>query len=185
MILKDRIIAVRTHSGLNVSQFSHKVGFKTPQTIRELESGRTKSISYEVLNKILNIYPEINRTWLETGEGEMLNSTTKFSQSNSGGNNQQIEKVGDHADLRTGTFYEPCPDDAQHIKDLEKEVENLKGKLVHKDDLIKQMKKTESSQDDLIKRMKKTESSQENLINQLNAQISELKERINEMKSTK
>ena len=168
MILKDRIAAVRNHTGLNISQFSHRVGFKTPQTIRELESGRTRSLSYEVLNKILHCYPEINGDWLKTGEGEMLNPKKEFNQSNSGGNNQQIDKVGDNADLRTGTFFETCPEDQKRINKLEREVGDLKGKLAHKEDVIHQMKKTEKSQ--------------ENRINESNERISELKERIEELK---
>lgn len=169
MILKDRILAVRNHTGLNISQFSHKVGFKTPQTIRELETGRTKSLSYEVLNKILNCYPEINRKWLETGEGEMLNSQKEFNQSNSGGNNQQIEKVGDNADLRTGTFYEPCPEDDKRIHDLVKEVEKLNGVVAHQKDTIEQLRNSKKEYKERISELKE--------------RIEELKERITELKS--
>lgn len=79
---------IRKHSGLNVSKFALKLGTKTPQTIRALLSGETRTLSDSVKYKILDAFPEINPTWLTTGEGEMLRPVT-LSQQNTGGNNTQ------------------------------------------------------------------------------------------------
>lgn len=61
------------YSKLNASDFAVKIGTKTTQAIYDLQKGRTKTISRAMTNKILSCYPEINKTWLITGEGEMLN----------------------------------------------------------------------------------------------------------------
>lgn len=161
--LKLRLSQFIDYLNISISAFERQSGISTGMVAK-----KDVGLSKMSINKICNAFPILNRKWLETGEGEMLNSPTKFQQSNSGGNNQQIEKVGDNADLRIGTFYDPCPEDDKRIHDLEKEVESLKGMLVHKNDIISQMKKTEKSQ--------------ENRINESNERISELKERIAELK---
>lgn len=74
MELKQRIDEILKYSGKNISEFSRYAGFKTPQAIRELLKGNTKSISESAQIKILAAFPEINPDWLLTGKGEMLNS---------------------------------------------------------------------------------------------------------------
>lgn len=73
MILSERIKEVVKHSGLSIPKFADYVGFTTPQTVRELVNGRTKSLSFAVASKILASYPEISEAWLKEGEGQMLN----------------------------------------------------------------------------------------------------------------
>lgn len=72
MVLSERIKAILDYAGKNASQFSRFVGFPTPQTVRELLKGNTKSVSDSVKYKIADAYPEINIEWLVTGDGEML-----------------------------------------------------------------------------------------------------------------
>lgn len=63
---------VVTHSGLSIPKFADYVGFTTPQTVRELVNGRTKSLSFAVASKILATYPEISEVWLKEGVGDMI-----------------------------------------------------------------------------------------------------------------
>lgn len=72
MILAKRIEAIVQYSGLSIPKFSDYVGFKTPQTVRELIKGNTKTLSDAVRFKIASAYPQINSSWLQTGDGEML-----------------------------------------------------------------------------------------------------------------
>lgn len=72
MILAERIEMVLAYSDLSIPKFAGKVGFKTPQAVRELIKGRTKSLSYEAAEKILAAFPAISKEWLLTGEGEMI-----------------------------------------------------------------------------------------------------------------
>lgn len=161
--IQDRLAQFLTDYNISVQKFERQC---------DMGQGAASKLSLKsyatTYAKIAKAYPQLNIQWLKTGEGEMLNPKKEFNQSNSGGNNQQIEKVGDHADLRTGTFFETCPEDQKRINNLEREVGDLKGKLEHKEDVILQMKKTEKSQ--------------ESRINESNERISELKERIEELK---
>ena len=79
MALSERIDKIVEYSGLSIPQFSKRVGFKTPQTIRELIKGNTKSLSYQVQDKLKSAYPELNMIWLLTGEGEMLMSDKEIA----------------------------------------------------------------------------------------------------------
>lgn len=77
MELGERIILVVQQSGLNVSKFAQAIGAQTPQAIRDLIKGRTKSLSEEMSHKILSYMPRLNAGWLFTGEGEMLKGNAK------------------------------------------------------------------------------------------------------------
>lgn len=92
MELKERIQKLIDYSEKNVSQFSKYVGVKTPQAIRELLAGNTKTLSENVQSKILSTFPEINKTWLLTGEGEMLKSAN-YSPAPSRENSYQEDRV--------------------------------------------------------------------------------------------
>lgn len=72
MEIKDRISSLIEYSGKNISEFSRYVGFKTPQAVRELLKGNTKTISDSAKTKILAAFPNVDEHWLLTGEGEML-----------------------------------------------------------------------------------------------------------------
>jgi len=55
------------------SRYNDKGGVKTSQVLRE-----RNGLSNNLLDEILSAYPEINRTWLLTGVGEMMKN--RFSQ---------------------------------------------------------------------------------------------------------
>lgn len=75
MILSERIKALIECSKLSIPKFAEFVGFKTPQAVREILNGRTKTLSDAAQMKILHAFPDLNEAWLMTGEGEMLRST--------------------------------------------------------------------------------------------------------------
>ena len=70
--MKEVIIKLLDYSNLNVKQFSEKLGMKRGQAIYDIMSGKTRRISEKLANQIISEFPEINRSWLLTGEGEML-----------------------------------------------------------------------------------------------------------------
>lgn len=72
MDIPTRIQNIINYSHKSIPQLAVAVGFKTPQTIRSLLKGDTKTISDAVVLKLTSYYPEINKEWLLTGEGEML-----------------------------------------------------------------------------------------------------------------
>ena len=75
MEIHERISAILSHYGLSVNEFAERAGIKTKQAVYDLLHGKTRSISTAMENKILSCFPDINRAWLLTGEGEMLNVT--------------------------------------------------------------------------------------------------------------
>lgn len=77
MELKERIATILEYSQKNISEFSRFVGFKTPQAVRELLKGNTKSLSEVACSKILSTFPEIRKEWLLTGEGDMLRDVSE------------------------------------------------------------------------------------------------------------
>lgn len=72
MELSKRIEKLIEYSGLSIPKFAVHVGFKTPQAVRELIKGNTKTLSYKAQEKILSSFPEVSPSWLLTGDGEML-----------------------------------------------------------------------------------------------------------------
>ena len=72
MELKDRFSAFVKHTGLSIPKLAMYLGFKTPQTIREILKGNTRTISDAVQYKIISHYPDINIDWLVNGVGDML-----------------------------------------------------------------------------------------------------------------
>lgn len=58
-------------------KYNDKGGVKTSQVLRE-----RNGLSSKLLEQILEAYPDINRTWLLTGDGEMLKSEEKAQNNN-------------------------------------------------------------------------------------------------------
>ena len=74
MVLKDRIQLLLDYKQMNAREFARFIGANTPQTIYDLLSGKTKSLSRPMQESILQNIREVNKAWLVFGEGEMLNS---------------------------------------------------------------------------------------------------------------
>lgn len=152
MILPERIMNIVEYSGLSIPKFADKVGFKTPQTVRELINGRTKNLSYAVLGKITAAYPEIRESWLRTGEGDMLNPHPDViindSSNRSGGDNaKEIRKAGRN-------YYEDqCREDKVMIDTLRKEVEHLTSLLSEREKRVQRLENDNDKKDALIERL--------------------------------
>lgn len=71
--LKDRIKALMDISGMSIPEFSKHLGLKSPNAIREILNGRTKTLSDAMGIHILFTYPNINPNWLNNGIGDMFN----------------------------------------------------------------------------------------------------------------
>lgn len=80
MNASDIICNVLNYSNLNPKNLSEKIGLDRPQAIYDIQKGKTKNISPNMADKIASAFPEINRTWLLTGEGEMLKGGAENTQ---------------------------------------------------------------------------------------------------------
>lgn len=68
----DIINKLLEHYNLNGKALSEKIGLARPQLIYDLQHGKIKSVSPKLSAKIISAFPEVNRSWLLSGEGEML-----------------------------------------------------------------------------------------------------------------
>ena len=68
----DVIDKILDYTKLNPKSFSERIGLDRPQAIYDIQSGKTKTISPRMADKIISVFPEIDRVWLLTGEGEIL-----------------------------------------------------------------------------------------------------------------
>lgn len=97
MEVKDRIKAILDYYHLSVNEFVAKTRVKTGQAVYDLLSGKTKSISQSMEDKILSCFQDVNRAWLLTGEGEMIKPSVQ--QMLNGDNNTQIAGNNNHVNL--------------------------------------------------------------------------------------
>ena len=74
MSVSERIEAIMKHGHhKNAKALSMALGMTSAQVFYDIQSGKVKSISSQLANKIILVYPEFNMGWLLTGQGEMLN----------------------------------------------------------------------------------------------------------------
>lgn len=71
MDLSQRIDAMLTHYKLTSKGFALTIGVNQ-QRLYDLKSGKTRSVSSDLTNKISSCFPDLSLQWLLTGEGEML-----------------------------------------------------------------------------------------------------------------
>lgn len=87
--ISSRIDQIRQYfcNGVNVD-FAAKIG-KDPTYTSQLCTG-TKSIGNKIIEKILETFPEVSKTWLYLGEGEMMVNDSKVN------NQSNVTVAGDN-----------------------------------------------------------------------------------------
>jgi len=73
--IKQRLEQMMWELRYNQRQFAKAIGV-TPSAINNLVVGKTKTPSSDLLNGIAKAFPQVNPTWILTGEGNMLRNTT-------------------------------------------------------------------------------------------------------------
>lgn len=76
---KQRIEKILLCKNINAKQLSELCGYERPQVLYDILNEKTKSISNSISIKITSVFPEINRSWLLSGEGSMMLSDTQKS----------------------------------------------------------------------------------------------------------
>lgn len=69
----DRIEKIMEFYGLNPNSFAKKIGLKRTQNLYDIRDGKIKKITFDLANKINTVFTVINKDWLITGNGDMLN----------------------------------------------------------------------------------------------------------------
>jgi hypothetical protein len=78
MEFTDRLLAVIHHYGHNINSFSHAIGVSNNTVLGRIINDRNRRPSFDLLDLILRKYPEVNPSWLITGEGEMFASRPNY-----------------------------------------------------------------------------------------------------------
>ena len=73
----SRMSSLLDYLHINAKELSEKCGYDRPQAFYDVLKGRTRNISPVMCEKILSVFPAINRSWLLHGEGQMLREPSK------------------------------------------------------------------------------------------------------------
>lgn len=71
--LKKAIKAIKYRHGVTQKEIVLQIGLSSASYLSDLISGKS-DLSEQFSDKLTSFYPEINKVWLMTGEGEMLKS---------------------------------------------------------------------------------------------------------------
>ena len=71
--VNERIKKIIQVKKMNKNSFSKRIEVP-PQTIQNIVDGRQNKPSFDVLEKVISSFEDINAQWLLNGEGEMLKS---------------------------------------------------------------------------------------------------------------
>lgn len=115
----SRIKKYIDYKGITVSLLEREAGMSNGSFASQLKNNKT--IGVDKLENILKVYPEINPTWLLTGEGAMLKeSEENFSR-------ESDEDFSDHSKER---LYERLiAEKEERIKDLQRIIDDLRNQL--------------------------------------------------------
>ena len=70
----ERIKAVINWSGLSSNAFAKRIGYASGGSIYNKNNG-SRDVNLKLITKIANEFPVLNKDWLLTGKGQMLNNT--------------------------------------------------------------------------------------------------------------
>lgn len=116
METKERISALLQHYDLSINEFVERAGIRTRQAIYDIYRGKTRNISESMACKILSCFPDVDRVWLLTGEGEMLKES-----------NQPISSIGENGDTITipGKVWKVIEQQADSLAARDKQIDDL------------------------------------------------------------
>ncbi len=84
---------------ISANKLALEIGLKANTAIYHVKNGRN-NLSAELANKITSRYPEINYSWLLTGDGEMLNTGSQKGQKKEMFSQEVNEPEVSYGDLR-------------------------------------------------------------------------------------
>ena len=106
---KDILGAILSELKLNTREFSDILGYSLTK-LYDLQRGKTKKLSADLVALVLEKYPRFNKVWLLTGEGDMLCSSAEKHEGTTKElrrNNEQ--KTKDEPRINQGTSKESIP----------------------------------------------------------------------------
>ena len=115
----------------SVSKFCNEINANYMQ-VYYTYNGQVNSISYELISKILNKYPRVNRKYLESGEGDVFvnSDNSKLTERTA------IDKPVSLDDMfrlldRLTTLFEKVQKREEHIEQLQERTEKLLEQIIN------------------------------------------------------
>ena len=99
--VKDRLVAFLGYKKIGQARFASTAGLS-----RGYVNNIVNTIGPEAQPKIATAYPDLNMTWLLTGDGEMLNGETGCEQENTNPTNMNYDKFFQTIERRDRQFEE-------------------------------------------------------------------------------
>lgn len=132
MSLQERLNEFIVSLGISVQAFERQCNISTGT------ASRLTSKSYATtFKRISDAYPQLNMTWLKTGEGEMLNPTSQeHYEVGVGIGKQQGGKNDFKIEIKESDDSRKIQEEERTICDLEREIDHLKELLKEKDSTI-------------------------------------------------
>ena len=169
----QRLEAILNYYGINAKSLSEKCGYGRPQGIYDVQNGKTKEISTTMANKILSVFPELNRVWLLTGEGNMINERNNSSIIDSNNNNRGIIQ-NSHGNINNGNISISLPERGQQkiidpdgrvtIENTSSGVQNNLNEIDMLNQRIQYLERIVSGHEATIKSLETTIKSKDDLI---------------------
>lgn len=80
MTAKEILEELLSYKELNINALATEIGLGRAQALYDIQSGKTKNITPSMADRIVQKFPEFNRVWLRTGDGEMLRQNSPIDQ---------------------------------------------------------------------------------------------------------
>lgn len=144
MEVKERLMQFISQKGMIVSEFERVCGLSNGYV-----GNIKKTVGKRGLSDILRIFPELNKGWLLTGEGEMLNPTYSNNKVTIRGNENVSNIGGQHISIslpENGTQKIINPDGTVEVQSMGKSIDNSDNT----DKFIELLKKKDEQIDRLI-----------------------------------
>ena len=126
---KDRLSAVYDYLRYvkivsNQKDFAAKIGINKA-SMSSAMNGEDKYLTTGLFGRIHNSFPQFNKAWLLTGEGEMLNNIADIVQHADGDNNTQVAGYGNSVNF-SSALDKALDEIAEMRKLLDKSIQNNK-----------------------------------------------------------
>ena len=72
----ETIKEICSHYNVTIPQLANRLGYGRAQGLYDIANGKVKRISAQLIQKLSSEFSDLNKNWLLTGEGEMLNHQT-------------------------------------------------------------------------------------------------------------
>ncbi|MBR8535446.1 hypothetical protein KDU71_07735 [Carboxylicivirga sediminis] len=157
--------------GVSASELAEKLGYERAEKLYKILRGQAKSISVQIQEDILRVYPGTNKLFLLTGEGEVFkrefnnNKIGNYIESHVGDINTQvfeelieiskdIKSIPDDKDELNRIIHGMSDESHSGLKILLATIKRLEKELDVKDEIIKSKDEIIQSKNEIIELLK-------------------------------